>query len=493
MLLTSTSACVGTETSNAVFHNSSFQANTEKENVPGTLVGNETPGALTNFGKGYRFDKNGWIYIHIEGAPYERGYQHGYLVAPEIKEILRSLNYLAYWNTGKDWKFFVDAGEKMFTPRIEQEYLEEIKGIADGAKAAGVNVTWQEILAWNAYYELFYSWWPNEMEGKFPSERKEKGHCSAFIATGNTTKDGDIVMAHNTWEDYELAQFSNLILDIVPEKGHHIFMQSLPGYIYSHADFFLSDAGLMGTETAISGLTLYDPEGIPDPLRSRKAMQYADNLDQFAEIMIAGNNGGSADSWLVGDAKTGEIMRLELGLKYYNVTKSKDGYFIGFNAPTDPRIRNLECSNTGYADIRRHQGARQVRLTQLMEQYYGKIDSDVAKIILADHYDVYLKKINPSSRTVDGHYELDTMEYVSDPGGALPFQPSGTVDGLVTNSAMAENLSFWARWGNSAGMPFNASKFLEEHIQWKYLDGYLQDRPSQPWTKFGAGEQPTGP
>ena len=87
-----------------------------------------------------------------------------------------------------------------------------------------------------------------------------------------------------------------------------------------------------------------------------------------------------------------------------------------------------------------------------MEQYYGKINCVDAKIILADHYDVYLKKINPSSRTVDGHYELDPMEYVSDPGGVLPFQPSGTIDGLVTNSTMAENLSFWARWGNSAGM-----------------------------------------
>jgi hypothetical protein len=184
-------------------------------------------------------------------------------------------------------------------------------------------------------------------------------------------------------------------------------------------------------------------------------------------------------------------MRLELGLKYYNINKSKDGYFIGFNAPTDPRIRNLECSNTGFGDIRRHQGARQVRLTQLMEQYYGKINCTDAKIILADHYDVYLKKINPSSRTVDGHYELDPMEYVSDPGGVLPFQPSGTIDGLVTNSTMAENLSFWARWGNSAGMPFNASQFLGEHIQWRYLKGYLKDRPTQPWTQFNAKEHPS--
>ena len=27
--------------------------------------------------KGYRYDKNGWIYLHIEGGPFERGFQRG--------------------------------------------------------------------------------------------------------------------------------------------------------------------------------------------------------------------------------------------------------------------------------------------------------------------------------------------------------------------------------------------------------------------------------
>ena len=103
--------------------------------------------AAAGVGQGYRFDKNGWIYLHIEGDPHERGYQHGNLVAPELKEILRSLKYLVYWNTGMQWEFFVQQAEKLWTDKIDQEFLDEMKGIADGAKAAGVDVTWQEILA----------------------------------------------------------------------------------------------------------------------------------------------------------------------------------------------------------------------------------------------------------------------------------------------------------------------------------------------------------
>jgi hypothetical protein len=446
---------------------------------------------LVDYNQGYRYEENGWIYLHIEGKPYERGYQHGKLLAQEIWEIKRSLKYLTYWNTGKDWQFFVDASERLFVPRIDQEYLDEIHGIADGAQNAGVKVSWQEILAWNGYEELTDYWWPNEKSGKYAKgEKSNKDHCSAFIATGSATKDGRIVMAHNTWSEFETGQFSNLIMDIAPSEGHRIFMQSDPGYIDSFSDFFVTNAGLMGTETTIGGFSLYDPNEAPEFFRVRKAMQYSDNLNQFVEIMKKKNNGGYANTWLLGDIHTGEIMRYELGLQYYNVTKTKDGSFIGFNAPLDPRIRNLECSNTGYADIRRHQGARQVRLAELMAEHHGRLDVESAKTILADHLDVYLDhKDNPCSRTVDGHYELDAREYMSQPGRPLPFQPRGTVDGKVMDSRMAEDLAFWAIWGNSAGMSFNATEFLKKHIQWDHLNGYLKDRPSQPWTSFGAAQK----
>ena len=38
-----------------------------------------------------REDKNGWIYVHLEGSPHDVGYQHGYLVAKEIDTMLKVL------------------------------------------------------------------------------------------------------------------------------------------------------------------------------------------------------------------------------------------------------------------------------------------------------------------------------------------------------------------------------------------------------------------
>ena len=62
-------------------------------------------------------------------------------------------------------------------------------------------------------------------------------------ATGDVTADGGIVMAHNTWSSYADAQFCNIIVDIVPDNGHRILMQSWGPLIYSGTDFFITSAG----------------------------------------------------------------------------------------------------------------------------------------------------------------------------------------------------------------------------------------------------------
>ena len=166
------------------------------------------------------------------------------------------------------WEFFVQQAEMLWADKIDQEFLDEMKGIADGAKVNGVSVTWQDILAWNGYTELTEYWWPTARKATYATFHGEViGHCSAFIATGSATKGGRIVMAHNTWDQFETGQFANMIMDIKPSKGHRIFMQADPGYIDSFSDFFVTDAGLMGTETTIGGLGQYDPNEAPEFFR----------------------------------------------------------------------------------------------------------------------------------------------------------------------------------------------------------------------------------
>src|ERR1700761_7540432 len=61
-----------------------------------------------------REDKNGWIHIHLEGSPRDIGFQHGYLLASEIDDLIRTLKYYLPHNSGKDWTFYRGAVKKMF-------------------------------------------------------------------------------------------------------------------------------------------------------------------------------------------------------------------------------------------------------------------------------------------------------------------------------------------------------------------------------------------
>jgi hypothetical protein len=209
-------------------------------------------------------------------------------------------------------------------------------------------------------------------------------------------------------------------------------------------------------------------------------------MDDYVKILLDGNSGDYANSWLFGDTNTNEILRLELGLQFHNVERTKNGYFIGFNATYDPQIRNLECVNSGFYDVRRHQGARHVRLSELMDEHKGKLNIDIAKKIIADHYDVYLHKENKCSRTVCSHYDLDPREYMSTAGRPLPFAAHGAVDGFVCDSKMAKNMTICGRFGNSCGTPFIKDDYIKEHRQYEIFGPYLKDRPSQEWTELYA-------
>ena len=307
--------------------------------------------------------------------------------------------------------------------------------------------------------------------------------CSGFMAVGSYTKDKKIVCGHITFDNFITGQNYNLMLDMQPIKGARILMQTAPGKMSSETDFYVTSYGMMCTETTIGGFNKFE---LKDPIccRIRAAMQYGKTLDQVSGYLTKNNSGDYANAWLVGDTNTNTIMRVELGLKYVNIEKKKVGRVIGFNSADDPRLRNLECANTGHYDMRRHQGARHVRLTELMEQHKGNIDLKIAEEIMADHHDVYLDRINPCSRTVCSHYELDDRAFMSDPSRPKPFQPRGSLDGKVCDTTLCKKMGFMARWGTSCGIPFDKAEFCKRNIIWADQEPYLVDRPQQPWTEF---------
>lgn len=436
--------------------------------------------------KAYRNpQKNGWTFVHLEGTPAEIGFQHGYLLAPEIEDALKVFQLESTHDTHKDWNFFRTAAEQMMWPHIDQEYREELQGITDGARAHGVQLDLWDVVAMNGSLEWgYYVKEYNKRHGiQSTASLAAPEHCSAFVATGSYTKDGKVVIAHNNWSGYLDGQRWTIIFDIVPSKGNRFVMDGLPGFIHSGDDFGENSAGIVITETTISGFSGYDPNGIPEFVRARKAMQYANSIDDFANIMKEGNNGGYANDWLVADTKTNEIASLELGLKHVTLERKKDGYFVGSNFPINEKLAKEE-TDFDLSNGSLSANARHARWEQLMAENKGKIDVAAAQRFMADHYDTFDKKLQASERTLCGHYELSPRSSSWQPA----FGTAGAVQNKVADAAMIARLQLSASAGHSCGKDFNAAEHLREHPGFEWEKDLLRDMNSYPWTTFSAAK-----
>jgi hypothetical protein len=479
-----------------------------------------------------------WIRITIRGAPYERGVSHGKQVIaadPErFKYMFSVFDFIFRQGYGRDIDFFYGLCEDFYHGIIKKRFpkiFKEMSGIA-----AGANLRVCQVILINVFMSLPYFYAHLLRYIDTPKYRKKyadvirdelaisanpaalaarahrlddmKDRCSLVMAVGEDwTKDGGIVCGHSSFSNFLDAQFCNVLLRIEPEAGDGVpmVMQSMPGGVFSMTDFFVTGAGIIGSETTIRGFNAFK---LRDPIccRIRECMQYGRTLEEYAERLQKRNSGDYACSWMFGDIGHGghghgghgvraRIMRVELGLNYVNVETTKNGVFLGFNSTYDERIRNIECSaslsdkasnnatgvgmvdgNSGFRDVSSSIGNRRVQMEKLTEKYRGRIDTDVMKRILADHYDNHLGKTAPNSRTICKHGYSDNSSSAS-----VPFKPVGAYDTKVADSASIRRMSFLAHWGPPCGTPFSVKEHMKKHPEWKDWAEYLADFPRRGW------------
>jgi hypothetical protein len=429
-----------------------------------------------------RPQRDGWTYVHLEGSPAQIGYQHGWLLSREISDGFEVQKLETLHDSKKDWGFYRDAARRILWPHVPDEYREELEGIAAGLNARGVALDIWDIVALNASMEWSYYTrkYDKDHGVKPPKTLTAPEHCSAFVATGSYTGDGKIVVAHNNWTGYLDGERWTVVFDVTPARGHHFVMDGYPGFIHSGDDFGINDAGIVITETTITGFEGWDSNGTAEFVRARKAMQYAESIDDFARIMRDGNNGGYANGWLVADTKTNEVASLELGLKNVELRRTKDGYFAGANFPVNPKLLREE-TDFDVADPSLSANVRHLRWDELMRQNKGKIDVTLAKKFLADHYDPTVKKIQPGERTLCGHVDLS-------PRGMgdwkAPYEPAGTVQNKVVDAAMASKMTFFAAAGHACGLSFKAAPHLAAYPQFAWQSELLRDMNAHKWSRI---------
>ena len=404
-------------------------------------AGDPPAATVQTFGPAYRYPSAGWIYLHIEGQPYERGYQHGHLMAREIPEYLeRCAAVLGGKAEAQSWDQVRTTADALFLRGFDREILQEMKGIAEGASDAGAKwlgrrIDLLDIVVANTTVELgelseAMPVTPTGLEGLHldaPSyfDRKRAAamdHCSAFAATGPATRDGKMVIGHVTWWPLTLAEQTNVMLDIKPDKGHRIIMQSYPGGIESGTDWYQNDAGMVLTETTIRQ-SPFNIEGTPVAFRAREAIQYGGNVDEVVERLGTRNNGLYTNEWLIGDGKNNEIAMYELGTRRTKLWRSSrnewfggtEGFYWGDNNAKDLQVR-LEYVPDPQGEpefVPYYPEKRDAAWQDLYQKYRGQIDEQF------------------------GFLAFRTAPLVS----------ASTMDAKIATADMTQNLMVWAAIG----------------------------------------------
>ena len=413
------------------------------------------PAAVIRQGPGWRFPQDGWIVVHIEGTPYERGYQHGRLLAREIVDYCHTIAKLrsvhAPDKAWHDLRLFVNA---LFLRRFDNEYLREMQGIADGAAAAGAKFDGRlldliDIVVINADIEVGFL--ESALEGTAngidresfrgrhgsPTRASRHDRCSAFVATGAATADGKIVAGHVTMSDIANVRFFNVWLDLKPSVGHRMVFQTFPGGIQSGLDYYINDAGLIISETTIEQ-TKFNPQGEMLASRIRRAVQYADSIDKCAEILTSSNNGLYTNEWLFGDIKTNEIAMLELGTDTSKTWRSSRNEWI--------------AGTTGF-----YWGCNNVKDVGVFKETVADFGAKPANLVLHPRLrdEAWIKLFNRRRGTINEAFGFEAFS--TPPLIAFP-----TCDAKFTTAAMAKDLKTWALFGPPLGRTWLPSESERE-------------------------------
>jgi len=133
--------------------------------------------------------------LYLKGTAYEMGYAHGKLCADEVRYMARKVSPLMMFGLKKTPKE-VDAIWSGYTRHLRPEYLEEVKGLAEGA---GVAV--------------------EEVQRMLSIPDISEWHCTFFAATGKATKGEDLIQIRAL--DYETRVGIQKYPAIIISKPEH--------------------------------------------------------------------------------------------------------------------------------------------------------------------------------------------------------------------------------------------------------------------------------
>ena len=234
----------------------------------------------------------------MEGTPAEMGYQHGRLCAKQIRQIVKD-GYMvkALLDRGYTTAYIHAQSERM-EKHFPQEYVEEMRGVVEGLRAAGIeDVAYEDIRTAVTQAEISHHD-PDDPPG-----------CTNFAAWGRWTTDGRLLHGRNLdWSISRGAQEAAAVFVWRPKGGTPFMMVGWTGAIGSVSG--MNASGItFGEMTSTSTDETFD--GLPLMLLMRRVLEKAKTLDEAVAIV---QRAPRTTGWnfILGDAKIPDGRALEV-------------------------------------------------------------------------------------------------------------------------------------------------------------------------------------
>lgn len=244
---------------------------------------------IARCGKGYLENRDGYLVLHLKGTPYEMGFQHGRL----LKDQCRSLMHELFEVQGKKAEIEI-LGMKLKAEQainiifnlqrrfIPERYLEEMRGLADGA-----GFDEKQVFVANSIPELF--------------------HCSGFALLNEMTEAGTLL--HGRVLDYGIdwRLQEHAVLVIAEPEGYAPFVN------VTYSGFVGSVTGMNFNQISIGemgGRGLGKWAGTPMAFLVRRVLEEAKTLDDAIAI-FRDTNRTCEYYYVIADAKANRAVGMD--------------------------------------------------------------------------------------------------------------------------------------------------------------------------------------
>ena len=346
------------------------------------------------FGRASLERRGGLGVIKLCGSHYEMGYQHGILLKEEILRgavpffakvtsnfaPFKHMSPLARYMTAKyfDWKIF-----RPLLKCSPTDYLAELKGIADAS-----SLSFAEVFRGNLLSELNMNL-VKVLEKKALKPQSPAG-CTSFVAFGEATADGKLVMGRNTdyaggglWDTHQTVTFYE------PVEGNKFINVGSAGLIKCNS--CMNEKGL-----CLGGHFLFlndtRPDGVCFTFFELEIMKKAGSIDEAIAI-IKENPRAGAFAFLLADGKTNEAAVVEVCAGGVGVRRAEGGVVWETNMATTEEIEPVDVFLRN--GIGKNPFARFERMRMLIDKNKGDINPALAARFMGDHMDMCSGSMRP--------------------------------------------------------------------------------------------------